>query len=161
MLQQLSGDGTAHHARHGFSGAGPSATPVVTDSIFGVISVVRVARAIAVFEVVIVLTLGVCIGNAKADGTTSGLALEDARKKDNLVALLSLGGQIGLTWTPSVEFFLQPFKVKFEACRYAVEHSAHGGAMGFAKRGQFEGGTKGVAGHVAKVRGALRTNVRP
>ncbi len=109
MLQQLSGDGTAHHARHGFSGAGPSAAPVVTESIFGVVRVVRVARAIAVFEVVIVLTLGVCIGNAKANGTTSGLALEDARKKDNLVALLSLGGQIGLTWTPSVEFFLQPF----------------------------------------------------
>ena len=92
--------------RSGFARARPAAAAIIADAIFGVITVIGMARAIGLRDVAIILRTLVDIFDHQADRCAGGLALEGAGKDADLIGLLPLRRVTRLAGTALVEIGL-------------------------------------------------------
>ena len=146
--QPLAGYGAAGDAPDGLAGAGASAAHPVADSVFGVVGVVGVGRAVFQAHLFVVAAAGVAVADDYLNGRPQRNAVEDAGDYLGLVALAPLGGYGALPRTAAVELALDVRLRDGESRRATVHRHPDGVAVGLAPSGYLEHGSERVCHQV-------------
>ena len=118
---------------------------MVAYSIFAVVGEVGMRRPEKAAHILVVLRVLVCVAHEKSDGSACRFPLENTTEQLHTVAFLAVGGDMALSWTASVQFFLNEIDVDVDACRHSVNNAANSLSVAFAKGGEGENMSKRIA----------------
>src|SRR5205823_3977233 len=145
--QELLGDGAGGNAADGLAGAGAAAAAVVAAAVLGVEGEVGVARAVLVFQPLVVAAALVGVAEQDADGSAVGGALEDAGPDLRQVLLLALGDELRLPRPAAPQVGQEVLGAEGQPGRAAVDDEQVAGAVADAGRGEAEQLAERITGH--------------
>ena len=95
-------------------------------------------RTEKVAHIVVVVRMLIGVPDNETNGTACRLTLKHATEQFYLVLLLSTGGDMTLSGTPSVQLLLDEVNVYRNTCRHPVDNTSDGLTMTLAKGRQSE-----------------------
>ena len=120
---------------------------MVAMAVLGLISVIRVRRAVFLLHLVVGARPLVAAADQQGNRHPGGEALEHAREDLDLVVLLARRGNVALARAAAVEVGLDIVGGQRQPRRAAVDHDAHGRPVAFAPGGDAEKVAEAVMRH--------------
>src|SRR6266446_1606587 len=157
----LSRHRTRRYPRSGLPRRRPPAAPIVAQAVFGIVDIVRVAGAVEIEDLGIVLGTLVDVLDRERDRRSgrnlkSGLIVRHhAGEYLDLVGLAALGGEARLARAAAVEIVLDIGGLERNSRWTTVDHATNRGAVALAKGGDPEQMAEGIVGHKVSPAGRL------
>lgn len=144
--QDFAGNGGGGDSRGGFPGRRTAASLGVTVSVFGLVGKVGVGGPEFLPHLVVGFGLLVAIGDIEADGRSGGAALVNPGEDFDLILLVALGNDFGLSGATAIQFFLQIAFFQGKIRGATIHDGSEGRTMTFTPGGDTKNFTESI-GH--------------
>ena len=147
LLEPFFGDCCRTNDRRRQTGRGTTAATRIADAVFVPIGIVGVAGAIGFGDIAVVLAALVLIADQQRNRRTGGFAFIHTGQDFDRIRLLSLRDMARGARLAPVEFRLNIRLRQHHAGRAAIDDTADGRTVGFAKSRHRKNRTESIAGH--------------
>src|SRR5690606_11989452 len=144
-------DRAGRDPHRGLAGGGPSAAAIISEPVLLVVGVIRVARTVAVLDLLVIVRALVDVLDQQADRRAGRFAFEHAREDTDAVRLATLRDEARLPGTPPIEILLNVLLGQRQTGRTAVDDATERRPVAFAEGRDRERLAERVARHVCSV----------
>src|SRR5690606_35102800 len=151
LLQEFASDRAGRDAHRGLARRCPPAAAIVSESVFLVVRVIRVARAIAILDLLVIARALNLVLDQEADRRAGRPALEHAGQDPHAIRLAALRDETRLPRPAPVEILLDILLRQPPAGRTAVDDAAERRPVALAEGRDRECLAERVARHLVSV----------